>query len=172
MLIDLGSGVGSGAEAGSGDEFGSGEPSHPKSLPAPVPTIAGGHTPTSTGAGTGAPDEPQCTATEGVLHCWMTGCTAMCFSEVGAALLMLFIAGMAANTFGNLLSGFAFPAITTFLFFGIVLGPYGTNVVTVQDSKKLLWCAPGPPLCHVRSYFNTSDFSLFFRRAVGTPTCH
>jgi hypothetical protein len=195
LLTDLGSGVGREAAAMAADEFGSGEPAQRTSLQVPVPavqtgdtptmqtghasqtdhapTTQTGHAPTEARAETGAPAEPQCTASEGVLHCWMTGCTAECFSEVAAALLMLFIAGMAANTFGNLLSGFGFPAITIFLFFGIVLGPYGTNVVTVPDSKRLLWCVLSPPLSRaIRACCHTCGFSLPWRGARSiTMTC-
>ena len=47
------------------------------------------------------------------------------------------------------IQGFVFvlfkQAITIFLFFGVVLGPYGTNVVNADDSKKLMWCVCPPP---------------------------
>jgi len=139
-----GSGMDSAAEAGSG-EYGSGDPerrtTRPKPLPAPQTVVPTSHEPAPNSASATTTAKPTCTASDGVLHCYESGCSRECFSEVSAALLMLLIAGMSAHTFGNLLSGFGFPAITIFLFFGVVLGPYGTNVVTADDSKKLMWCA-------------------------------
>eukprot|EP00967_Tisochrysis_lutea_P001615 scaffold2078_cov34-Tisochrysis_lutea.AAC.6 len=138
MWDDLASGEDP-AEQGSG-EAGSGEALWPKSRPAPAAMESMHHTSDSSTAQPATPEKPQCTATAGLIHCWKSGCVAYCFSEISGALLMLFIAGMSAHTFGNLLAGFGFPAITIFLFFGIVLGPYGTNVVGKDDSRKLTWC--------------------------------
>jgi len=83
--------------------------------------------------------EKVCKAKAGLVHCWLAGCVAECSSEIAPALLLLLIVGMSAHTFGSLLSGLGFPAITTFLFFGVVAGPYGTNIVSAEEAAKLTW---------------------------------
>ena len=78
-------------------------------------------------------------AGEGLLHCYLEGCVAECSNEIAPALLLLLLVGMSAHTFGSLLSGLGFPAITTFLFFGVVAGPYGCDVLSSDESRRLLW---------------------------------
>lgn len=114
-------------------------------LQEPEPDAGGAESDVPSAWGSEGPAKPRCSATLGLLLCWMSGCVRECSSEISGALLMLVIAAMAAHTFGNLMSGAGFPAVTTFLAFGVVLGPYGTNIIRVEDAKKLLWCAASPP---------------------------
>ena len=81
----------------------------------------------------------SCDAEAGMAQCWEADCMRYCTYEVLVSLVALLVVCMSAHTFGNLCSPFGFPAITTFLFFGVVAGPFGLNLVQRDDVAKLSW---------------------------------
>ena len=46
---------------------------------------------------------------------------------------------MAGHTFGKIMSPLGMPSITLFIFFGLVCGPVGFELVTRPDSDMLAW---------------------------------
>ncbi len=85
----------------------------------------------------GTPD--ACRAEEGILLCWETGCLPECTRQMLGPLIMLCVVCMASHTFGHLLARAGFPAITLFLAFGVLAGPYGLDIVPSSSFAKLDW---------------------------------
>jgi len=83
--------------------------------------------------------EDTCNSEDGAAVCWQSGCFAECSYQVGSAFLLLSAICMGADTFGRLLASIGFPAITTFILFGILCGPFFLGLMQKSDNLKLEW---------------------------------
>ena len=83
------------------------------------------------------PEVLQCSAAAGIQPCWESGCITDCAAEVLSSFALLSVVCMGAHTFGSLLSNLHFPAITTFILFGMLCGPFFLQIMQPAELKDL-----------------------------------
>ena len=113
-------------------------PSRQSPLPPPPTTADGG-----AGAPTSVPPAPpkECDASAGILRCWAAGCIVECMGELSLISTSFAIICMAGHTFGKIVSELVpgLPSITLFLFFGLVSGPFGLELLDRRQMDMLSW---------------------------------
>ena len=81
----------------------------------------------------------KCSSKDGLEICWGKGCMVECARQASFAFGALVVVCMGSQSFGKLLAPFKLPMISLFILFGVVVGPFGFNLVPRNHIPELAW---------------------------------
>ncbi|EOD26062.1 hypothetical protein EMIHUDRAFT_237217 [Emiliania huxleyi CCMP1516] len=83
--------------------------------------------------------EEACDVTVGLAECYAEGCWGECTLQMVKPFATLCILCMAAESGAYVLKPLNLPTITLFIFFGVLIGPFGMSMLSTVDVGRLSW---------------------------------